>query len=85
MGSTLANNSCDGRHLRLLGLSVDIYILYIEICWQKKSLRCIFLGTITAMLSSFSIFKIYRKLTEMFKGLKKVCNTVYNIFGSMMI
>ena len=25
-------------------LSVNIYILYIEICWQKKSLRCIFLG-----------------------------------------
>ena len=25
-------------------LCVDIYILYIEICCQKRSLRCIFLG-----------------------------------------
>jgi hypothetical protein len=33
----LANNNYNGKHLRLAGLgNADIYMLYIERCYQKQ-------------------------------------------------
>ena len=68
----------------LLAQCRHLYFVHRNLLAKEKS-QMHFFGTITAVHSSFSIFKIYRKLTETFKGLKKVCNTVCNILGSMMI
>ena len=69
---TLANNAYEGRHLKLasLGNVEHFFIFYF------------FLKIVTIVLSSFSIFKIYKKLIKNVHIYNQRLNGIYSEVGN---